>query len=103
MQEVYRWKLYYKDGSVVENKFDTKDVAKLEMIPNDESFPNITLVIDGEKQLIFYARRFKDTLTDRVKYSIYFIGYTLDSHKFLLSVNSRTKELRIEDDSLKKN
>ena len=54
---VYRLKVYYDDGTVIfDDKYDCSKVVKAELIPQVKGVKEITLVIDQDKEFIYYSR-----------------------------------------------
>lgn len=100
MSEVYRWKAIYEDGSEHYERYDNKKVKRFILEPIDKKFIEISLTIDGDKELIFYRRYFFN-LYQQPENVIYFLGYKTPHQSFLLSINTLTREIKIEDDNLR--
>lgn len=97
----YRWKAIYSDCELIfDDLVDVKKEGLLKIEIEHENRSKISLALDG-KTPIFYRRIFGILDTGEIENIIYFLGYTLNESSFLLSLNSNTGEIRIEDDLFK--
>lgn len=96
MKHNYEYIAHYIDGSVYKGEDFSRDkLSKLELISS--KLPRISVSLEG-KELIFYRRVVKNLMTNQIEKIIHFVGYRTNDIDFLLSVDSTTGVVRIEDD-----
>ncbi len=104
MKPKYNEIAHLKNGDIICNsKFPKEEVVRFELQPFDKNGRKIEIVIDEDKELIFYKRIIKSLFTNKLENIIYFIGYSSGDSKYLLSLDSVTQNIRIEDDPLRQN
>jgi len=111
--EYYHWEVEFENIKINEldqsclNKEDRvnfDDLSKLLgkplyiiLISHKEGFQNLTVKLDGASP-VYFRRTCRDLGTMELNHWIFFIGKNTNGYRRLLGINSKTKEITLEED-----